>query len=261
MDQAALRKYFEVDLEWGKATYQGNLVFDFLSAAAQHAQGGIVLDAGAGRQRYKPFFADCMYVAQEHPVAGAEMQGLKEFDILCDVRHIPLLDNCVDAILSTSTLEHFEYPEEFFAESFRVLKPGGALFINVPFVYREHQIPYDFQRPTRYGVARWYKHAGFSSMTVRPTSSSIYTAAYFLQDAVQEELHRLKRRSFRALLSKFMVVATNLCCKAALKLYDRGPFESTQFPVGWIATGLKPGAFEKHVWPSKEAFLSACRTE
>lgn len=107
------------------------------------------------------FFSDSIYIAQEHPIAGVINKGIVEYDILCDVKSIPLIDNSVDLILSTSSLEHIEFPDEFFSEANRVLKPGGALYINVPFIYSEHEIPYDFQRQTRYGLERHYKKANF----------------------------------------------------------------------------------------------------
>ena len=107
--------------------------------AAEHAKGGVVLDAGAGHQRYRPFFDDAIYVAQEHPIAGRQHKKIAEYDILSDVKRIPLQEGCVDLVLSTSSLEHMEFPERFFTESFRVLRPGGALYVNVPFAYLEHE--------------------------------------------------------------------------------------------------------------------------
>lgn len=265
-----LRRYFADDLRWGRGIQQ-DLVFDFLMAAADAGRDGIVLDVGAGHQRYKPFFEECLYIAQEHPVAGVLNKGLCSYDILCDARRIPLRDESVDCILSTSSLEHLEYPDQFFFESARVLRPGGRIFVNVPFVYPEHEIPYDFQRPTRYGLERWFRMAGFEQAHVAPASSSIYATTAFLKTAIFEG-HRNPARSgsgpvrwlqatsrpglvARALLYFGLVSPVLALLRATL---DRPPTEATIMPIGWIASARKPGlASGRSSPPERVGFLCA----
>ncbi len=42
-------------------------------------------------------------------------------------------DQSFDIILSNDVLEHVNLPEEAIAEIYRILKPGGEIFITVPF--------------------------------------------------------------------------------------------------------------------------------
>jgi SAM-dependent methyltransferase len=54
--------------------------------------------------------------------------------INADVRRLPLADNCVDVVLSNSTLDHFDTEheiEESIHELVRVLKPGGILLVTL----------------------------------------------------------------------------------------------------------------------------------
>jgi len=256
MHKAELRQYFERDLGWGTG-YQQEVVFDFLCQAAEEGSGGVVLDAGAGHQRYKPFFAQSLYLAHEHPVAGAVNKGIREFDILCDARTIPLRSECIDVILSTSSLEPMRYPEAFFHEAHRVLRPGGGLHINVPFVYLEHEVPFDFQRPTRYGLARWYEDVGFERVRVRPTSSSVYTAVFFLREALSEIATPPTASRWRRLRPTLIRRMAHLLLLRISREFDTGPSAVTKLPVGWVATGYKCGTAPgvNRQWTDAAGFL------
>ena len=255
MNKNELLDYFKDELKW-RWSHQSRIVFNFLLEASEKAKDGVVLDAGAGNQRYKPFFEDSIYIAQEHPIAGEKNKKIMEYDILSDVRVIPLKDNSVDLVLSTSSLEHLEFPELFFSESMRILKPGGSLFINVPFAYAEHEVPYDFQRFTRYGLTRNYSHSGFENIIVTPTSSSIYTAAYALRHNVREELDSQKPNFFNKGARLFLLLSIYYTFRACAWALDRGPSSETILPIGWIAKGNKPGVnTEKISTTSKRDFI------
>jgi hypothetical protein len=117
MNIEEMRKHFR-SIGWGEDPHSRH-VFDFTMTAARAAKGGVILDAGAGHQACRPFFGDSIYVAQEHPQSGAEAKGISDFDILCDAKVVPLVDNCVRAVFSNVSLEHMRYPEPFFAEAHR----------------------------------------------------------------------------------------------------------------------------------------------
>ncbi len=263
-EKSKLKQYFHNELGWGQH-YQGDMVFDLLCEAADFAQNGVVLDAGAGGQRYKPFFSDSHYLAQEHPLSGQLNKGLTEFDILCDVKQIPLKDYSIDLILSTSSLEHMEHPEAFFHEANRVLKPGGALFVQVPFIYDEHEIPYDFQRPTRYGLERYYRQAGFDQVSVAPLSSSTYAGNYIFMQGVLEDSKRLGTSLSSKLKQRFVKYVCKTAGNLALRILDKRPNQDAKAPVGWIAKGYKPGQYVKSKFhKTKSDFIkenAICGTE
>ncbi len=59
-------------------------------------------------------------------------------DRVCDALKLPFPDATFDTYASFETLEHIDYPEQFFAEASRVLRKGGKMLVSVPFIYREH---------------------------------------------------------------------------------------------------------------------------
>ena len=63
---------------------------------------------------------------------------------LQDVRYLALADQTVELMISLGVVEHFEQgPDEVLAEAARVVRPGGRLFITVPFsnLYRRFREP------------------------------------------------------------------------------------------------------------------------
>lgn len=65
------------------------------------------------------------------------------------------IDSCsIDGVICTQVLEHVANPESLISEIERVLKPGGKLILTVPFLWQQHEKPYDFTRFTSFGLRR-----------------------------------------------------------------------------------------------------------
>lgn len=67
-----------------------------------------------------------------------------------DAHALPLADGSLDAVFCSGVVEHFERPEDFFAEAHRVLKPGGTLLLTVDvrpkLTYRLYRLSFLFDR-------------------------------------------------------------------------------------------------------------------
>lgn len=93
----------------------------------------------------------------------------------------------IDVIYCHSVLEHIARPEIFFGNTMEILRPGGRLYINSPFMYLEHETPYDFNRFTRYGLDSRLKEAGFHIIKLIPSTNAVYGATAFIMHAIQQE--------------------------------------------------------------------------
>jgi len=275
-----LKKYFSKELKWGwTRNYQAKCVFNFLLNAARFSEKGVILDAGAGNKRYSSFFGESLYLSQEHKdgIKFKNMHNVKyDFISPVDVK-IPLKNNCIDSVLSTSVIEHIKDPANFFCEALRVIKPGGKLFINVPFTIYEHEIPYDYNRPTRYRLKAWLKEAGFFKIEISASSScteaitnmlpsAIYIDTMLTGDRYEKVIKEFVRKKepiadkikfiIRFIKMSFTYYLVSVFCCLLKWFIDRGPHEGARIPAGWVAIATKRGSFVKNKnTPSKKDFL------
>ena len=118
----------------------------------------LILDAGAGSQRYR---ADCghlnykaqdlgEYTRDEKQQLGDDRAGARDdysfgpLDYVGNIWQIDEADNTFDAILCTEVLEHVPYPIDSVRELTRLLKPGGRLILTAPSNCLRHFDPFFF---------------------------------------------------------------------------------------------------------------------
>ena len=121
---------------------------------------GKILDVGCGKKIYRNIFPKNEYLGIDVEVSGRKKEE-KYADIYFDGENIPFEDNYFDFIICTEVLEHCTKPSKLINEIYRVLKAKGRALITVPFIWGEHEIPYDFRRYTSYGLKKDIKKAGF----------------------------------------------------------------------------------------------------
>lgn len=74
-----------------------------------------------------------------------------------DIHDLDFEDESFDAVVCESILEHVPYPQKAISELHRVLKPGGEIWVQLPFLYPYHEAPKDYWRVTPDGLRIWMK--------------------------------------------------------------------------------------------------------
>ena len=114
-----------------------------------------ILDFGANLSPYRALFPNSAY--RRADIGGP---GAQDYRITDDGK-VDESDESFDLILSTQVAEHLPDPPVYLAECFRLLKPGGRLFLSTHGSFEDHSFPGDFQRWTAEGLKRDLGKSGF----------------------------------------------------------------------------------------------------
>jgi SAM-dependent methyltransferase len=107
--------------------------------------GGLVLDCGSGFKSN----------AYDH-VVQLEIVNYANVDVLAVNQLLPFADESFEVVFSADVLEHVDDPFGSASEIVRVLKPGGFVYIDLPFLQPEHGYPNHFFNATRQGLRRLF---------------------------------------------------------------------------------------------------------
>lgn len=123
---------------------------------------GTVLDVGCAESKPRKFLPHgTAYIGLDYYSTAMGWYGTRP-DVFGDAQALPFADSSIDHALLLDVIEHIPEPDKSLSELYRVLKPGGNLVLQVPFLYPLHDEPLDFHRWTRHGLRRAAARHGFS---------------------------------------------------------------------------------------------------
>ncbi|SEL46319.1 class I SAM-dependent methyltransferase [Parapedobacter koreensis] len=176
------------------------------SSAYMH---GRLLDFGCGSKPYKSLFDVTEYIGTDIAVSGHDHRH-EEIDVYYDGKTLPFTDAYFDSIFSSEVFEHIFNLPEMLGELHRVLKPGGQMLVTLPFVWDEHEIPYDYARYTSFGIRHLLEQSGFIVLESRKTTNYVATICQMWIAYVYQHIFP-KRKIFRIALTPFFITPLTLC--------------------------------------------------
>ena len=142
--------------------------------ANKHYLKGKLLDFGCGSKPYRALIDVENYIGLDIERSGHNHDNEK-IDVYYNGEYIPFDDNYFDSVFSSQVFEHVPNPNSILKEVNRVMKHGGYFLVTAPFVWDEHEIPYDFNRWTSYGIKQLFNDNNFEIINNEKSSTYLQT--------------------------------------------------------------------------------------
>lgn len=98
----------------------------------------------------------------------------------CDGTRLAVRSNALAGVICLEVAEHVADVDALLHEIQRVLRPGGAAFVSIPFAQPLHEEPRDFWRWTEHGLRKVFVDIGFTDVVVEPRGSLLSLAQHSL---------------------------------------------------------------------------------
>jgi SAM-dependent methyltransferase len=181
---------------------------------------GNLLDVGCGTKPYRSLFKVESYRGLDIDSPVTRERGVA--DDLYDGTQFPYQNDTFDSVLCNQVLEHVFNPDIFLTEINRVLKPGGKLLLTVPFVWDEHEQPYDYARYTSFGLNALLEKNGLKIISHRKLAAD----ATILFQLINAYLFKLSQRwppLVKLLFTATVMATVNIFGLVAGKLFPANP--------------------------------------
>lgn len=177
-----------------------------------HYMSGKLLDIGCGQKPYKPLFNVDEYIGLEYDTP--ENRRYKRAEFFYNGESFPFENEKFDCAICNQVLEHVFNPDNFLQEINRILKQNSYLLLTVPFVWDEHEQPYDFARYSSFGLKHMLEKNGFE---IIKQTKSVNSAAVIIQlintyiyKLIVKNNMRLERILVRLLTAPFNILGVIL---------------------------------------------------
>ena len=124
-------------------------VENHLAPILKYSCWNVIVNVGCGEHRLSPH------------IINVDLYAGSEVDITGDGHSLPLQDSSVDVVLLLAVLEHVKEPQKVIDEAYRVLRDGGEVYCEFPFLQPVHSSA-DYWRATLEGLR--YLFRGFKEI-------------------------------------------------------------------------------------------------
>lgn len=183
---------------------------------------GAVLDVGCGTKPYRALVSATSYTGLDYDTPSRRAAG--HADVFYDGGRFPLAAQSFDGVLCTQVLEHVFNPEEFLREIARVSRPDGVLVLTVPFVWDEHEQPYDFGRYSSFGLRALLERTGFAVERLEKTPTDARAVAQIVAGWIYKLAARRGIRFQQVIQVAIIAPISGLGLAAAAVLPTNGDF-------------------------------------
>jgi SAM-dependent methyltransferase len=190
-----------------------------ISEFSKHIHGHL-LDVGCGSKPYRSLFKVETYRGLDIDSPITRNRGVA--DDLYDGIYFPYQNEAFDSVLCNQVLEHVFNPDEFLVEINRVLKPVGKLLLTVPFVWDEHEQPYDYARYSSFGLKALLEKNGFKIISHRKLAADA-TILFQLTNAYLFKVSQRWPPLLRLLLTGTIMATVNIVGVVAGKILPSNP--------------------------------------
>ena len=184
----------------------------FLLQAGQKLEGR-VLDIGCSDRSTRHYLdRNVDYIGLDYFTADTLYHSRP--DLYGNAETLPFTNESINTVLLLDVLEHVQRPGLCIAEIHRVLRTGGSLVLNIPFIYPLHDEPHDYQRWTKYGIRSLLTEMGFDIQSEKSYGKALVSACLLANLALSKTvLNAIERRhpgSLLVLLMPVLVPVINL---------------------------------------------------
>ena len=153
---------------------------------------GLVLDCGCGlKQNYHPNVVYC------------DIADYPTTDVRGTAEKLPFKDNAFDAVISIALLEHVKNPFKCASEILRVLRPGGILHIDVPFLQPFHGYPDHYYNITQSGLLNLFGDK-IEIQTCAPSNHPLDLLPWYINSYIKELSDHDKNKFLNTRLRRFL---------------------------------------------------------
>ena len=171
-------------------------------------QGKRVLDVGCGSKPYEQLFGADDYIGTDIEQSGHD-HASSRVDVFYDGKTLPAATGSIDIVFSSEVFEHVFSLDDLLDEVYRVLHDDGTLVFTAPFIWGEHEQPYDYARYTQFAWADLLTRHGFEVVERKKTTGDVETIFQLFANYIHQGVLP-SNRVIRLLLTPFLIAPISL---------------------------------------------------